>query len=150
MLAYHTSFNSIAGEGAVSAEDGERFGEGLGDQETVERVAVVLGERFELKDVLVTDGSGARMPTLGAKTRRRWGTQIISIGLDMGRPPTKVRVLHSWMGHRLSSAPACSQALSKSGSRAARMPTHAMRPHEWGTRCLGSFLCMGHPPRAIR
>src|ERR1700722_17277756 len=21
------------------------------------------------------------------------------------------------------------------------MPTHAMRPHEWGTRCIGNFSC---------
>ena len=26
------------------------------------------------------------------------------------------------------------------------MPTHAMRPHEWGTRGMGVILCMGHPP----
>jgi hypothetical protein len=25
-------------------------------------------------------------------------------------------------------------------------PTHAMKPHEWGTRVSGSIACMGHPP----
>ena len=25
-------------------------------------------------------------------------------------------------------------------------PLHAMRPHEWGTRGMVGFLCMGHPP----
>ena len=33
------------------------------------------------------------------------------------------------------------------GSRVARMPTHAVRPHEWGTRGMGWFLCMGEPTR---
>src|SRR5947209_6227744 len=47
---------SVAGEGAVCAEDGKGLGEGLGDEEAVERVAVVVGERFELEDVLVADG----------------------------------------------------------------------------------------------
>jgi hypothetical protein len=32
------------------------------------------------------------------------------------------------------------------GSRFARMPNHAMRLHEWGTRSIGLTLCMGHPP----
>jgi hypothetical protein len=27
-----------------------------------------------------------------------------------------------------------------------RMPTHAMRLHEWGTRGIGTISCMGHPP----
>jgi len=27
-----------------------------------------------------------------------------------------------------------------------RMPTHAVRLHEWGTQGCGWFLCMGHPP----
>jgi hypothetical protein len=25
-------------------------------------------------------------------------------------------------------------------------PTHAMKPHEWGTRVYWWVLCMGHPP----
>jgi hypothetical protein len=32
------------------------------------------------------------------------------------------------------------------GSRFERMPTHAMRPHEWGTRACCRFSCVGHPP----
>jgi hypothetical protein len=28
------------------------------------------------------------------------------------------------------------------------MPTHAMRPHEWGTRCIGNS-CVGHPPTRL-
>jgi hypothetical protein len=27
----------------------------------------------------------------------------------------------------------------------ARWPTRAVRLHEWGTRCMGWILCMGHP-----
>src|SRR5258708_367997 len=34
------------------------------------------------------------------------------------------------------------------GSRCARIPTHAMRPHEWGTRGCCRFSCVGHPPLA--
>ena len=30
------------------------------------------------------------------------------------------------------------------GSRVARMPTHAMRPHEWGTRLLPPLTDGGH------
>jgi hypothetical protein len=30
----------------------------------------------------------------------------------------------------------------------ARMPTHAIRLHEWGTQSMGSNLCLGHPPGA--
>jgi hypothetical protein len=32
----------------------------------------------------------------------------------------------------------------------ARMPTHAMRLHEWGTRCIGTISCIGHPPPGER
>jgi hypothetical protein len=31
----------------------------------------------------------------------------------------------------------------------ARMPTHAVRLHEWGTRGMGWVLCMGHPPLVV-
>jgi hypothetical protein len=32
------------------------------------------------------------------------------------------------------------------GSRYARMSTHAMRPHEWGARCMGGFFCVWATP----
>jgi hypothetical protein len=38
----------------------------------------------------------------------------------------------------------------KDGSCFARMPTHAMRLHEWGTRGIGAISCMGHPPTRLR
>jgi hypothetical protein len=28
----------------------------------------------------------------------------------------------------------------------AQMPTHAAKLHEWGTRGMGGFSCIGHPP----
>ena len=37
----------------------------------------------------------------------------------------------------------------ESGSCVARMPTHAVRLHEWGTQTWG-YLCMGHPPGTSR
>ena len=40
----------------VGAEDGELLLEGLGDEQAVEGVAVMRWERFEVEDVLVTDG----------------------------------------------------------------------------------------------
>jgi hypothetical protein len=33
----------------------------------------------------------------------------------------------------------------KSGSRLARMPTHAMRPHEWGIQSISSDFMYGPP-----
>ena len=36
-------FGAVLGEGAVGGEDGEGFGEGLGDEEAVEGVAVMVG-----------------------------------------------------------------------------------------------------------
>jgi hypothetical protein len=47
---------SVAGKDSISAEDGQRFGQGLGNEETVEGVAMVVRERFKLKDVFVADG----------------------------------------------------------------------------------------------
>src|ERR1700722_10066915 len=35
------------------------------------------------------------------------------------------------------------------GSRLARMPTHAVRLHEWGTRSMGWGLCIGHSPTRL-
>jgi hypothetical protein len=37
----------------------------------------------------------------------------------------------------------------KDGSCFARMPTHAMRLHEWGTRGIGAIFMYG-PPAALR
>jgi hypothetical protein len=39
----------------------------------------------------------------------------------------------------------------ESGSRVARMPTHAMKPHEWGTRqFFGIYLKIGLLSPSIR
>src|SRR5258708_35178283 len=79
--------DTIILEGFVASEDGERFREGLGDEETVEGVAVVVGERFELKDVRVADGkeghaegehSAAEVGDGGA--RRVWCSDVVLAG----------------------------------------------------------------------
>src|ERR1017187_677339 len=49
-------FDGVEAEFFVVSEDGEGFGDGLGDEEAVEGVAVVRGQSFESQDVLVADG----------------------------------------------------------------------------------------------
>jgi hypothetical protein len=39
--------------------------------------------------------------------------------------------------------------VTEDGSRSARMPTHAMRPHEWGTQGIRGFMC-GPPAVVLR
>ena len=49
-------FYAILPEGAVGGEDWQAFGEGLRDEQAVERIAVVVRQGFEVEDVLVADG----------------------------------------------------------------------------------------------
>ena len=83
-------------------------------------------------------GRGKRF-ALGAKahiSKARYGAPSFVAWGDVGHPPFEAGGLGGvfivWG--------------EEGGSRFARMPTHAMKLHEWGTRGSGVIGCMGHPP----
>ena len=82
--------DSILFEGPVAGQDGKRFGDGLGYQKAIEGIAVVVGKRFELEDVRVTDGEELHavgvhlVPDIG--NRRADGVELAGLDLDGDLP----------------------------------------------------------------